>query len=98
MIETFRDKWLREFFEDDVAGKAIPAAIKNQLFRRLQMVDDATNDQDLRVPPSNHFEKLSGKLSAYHSVRVNKKWRLVFKWDGSKGKATNLYLGPHDYK
>ena len=89
---------MREFFEDDLSGKQIPAPVRDQLFRRLQMVDDATNEQDLRVPPSNHFEKLVGKLKGYHSVRVNKKWRLVFMWDGSKGMATDLYLDPHDYK
>ena len=42
------------------------------------MIDDATTDQDLRVPPSNHFEKLRGNLAGLHSIRVNKQWRLVF--------------------
>jgi proteic killer suppression protein len=40
------------------------------------MLDDATTDQDLRVPPSNHFEKLRGKLEGFHSIRVNSRWRL----------------------
>ena len=40
------------------------------------MIDDATTDQDLRVPPSNHFEKLRGNLAGFHSIRVNKQWRL----------------------
>jgi plasmid maintenance system killer protein len=51
------------------------------------MIDDATTDQDLRVPPSNHFEKLRGKLADFHSIRVNKLWRLIFRWDGSRGEA-----------
>jgi toxin HigB-1 len=42
------------------------------------MIDDATADQDLRVPPSNHFEKLRGNLAGFHSIRVNRQWRLVF--------------------
>ena len=42
-----------------------------RLFRKLQMIDDATTDQDLRVPPSNHFEKLRGNLAGFHSIRVN---------------------------
>jgi toxin HigB-1 len=46
--------------------------LENRLFRKLQMIDDAMTDQDLRVPPSNHFEKLRGKLAAFHSIRVNK--------------------------
>jgi proteic killer suppression protein len=62
------------------------------------MLDDATTDQDLRVPPSNHFEKLSGKLREYHSIRVNKKWRLVFRWDGERGEASHVYLDDHSYR
>jgi proteic killer suppression protein len=42
------------------------------------MIDDAATDQDLRVLPSNHFEKLHGNLAGVHSIRVNKQWRLVF--------------------
>ncbi len=56
MIESFRDDWLRAFFVDDVRSKKIPPDLENRLFRKLQMIDDATTDQDLRVPPSNHFE------------------------------------------
>jgi len=68
------------------------------VFRKLQMIDDATTDQDLRVPPSNHFEKLRGKLADFHSIRVNQQWRLIFKWDGSRGEATDVYLDDHSYR
>ncbi len=60
--------------------------------------DDATTDQDLRVPPSNHFEKLRGNLAAFHSIRVNKQWRLVFRWNGSQGKAMEVHLDDHSYR
>jgi len=79
MIESFRDDWLRAFFVDDVRSKKIPSDLESRLFRKLQMVDDATADQDLRVPPSNHFEKLRGDLEGFHSIRVNKQWRLIFR-------------------
>jgi len=49
------------------------------------MIDDATTDQDLRAPASNHFEKLRGGLDGFHSIRVNKQWRLLFRWDGGRG-------------
>lgn len=98
MIVSFREAWLREFFVADTRGRRIPADIADRLFRRLQMLDDATCDQDLRVPPSNHFEKLSGKLAGWHSIRVNERWRLVFKWDGSKGHAFETYLDDHSYR
>jgi proteic killer suppression protein len=64
MIISFRDAWLRSFFVDDVRGKKIPAGLERQLFRRLQMLDDAMTDTDLRVPRSNHFEKLRARSAA----------------------------------
>jgi toxin HigB-1 len=98
MIVDFRDGWLRAFFVDDVRSRSIPADLEDRLFRKLQMLDDAATDQDLRVPRSNHFEKLSGKLKGYHSIRVNQKWRLVFRWDGERGEASQVYLDDHRYR
>jgi proteic killer suppression protein len=98
MIVNFRVGWLRDFFVDDVRSRNIPSDLEGRLFRRLQMIDDASTDQDLRIPPSNHFEKLSGKLADFHSIRVNKQWRLIFKWDGSRGEAADVYLDDHGYK
>lgn len=97
MILGFRDRSLRDFFIDDVASKRIPADIESRLFRKLQMIDDATNDKDLRVPPSNHFEKLRGNLDGLCSIRVNQRWRIVFAWDGARGEASNVYLDDHSY-
>ena len=98
MIVSFRDAWLRDFFVDDVRARRIPADLETRLFRKLQMLDDATIDADLRVPPSNHFEKLRGNLANLHSIRVNQQWRLVFQWDGSRGEATGVYLDDHGYR
>ena len=98
MIGEFRDEWLRAFFVNDVHSRNIPSDLESRLFRKLQMIDDATTDQDLRVPPSNHFEKLKGNLEGSHSIRVNKQWRLVFRWDGNKGEASGLYLDDHSYR
>ena len=98
MIVSFRDEWLRLFFVNDMRSRHIPSDLENRLFRKLQMIDDATTDQDLRVPPSNHFEKLRGNLKAFHSIRVNEQWRLVFQWDGDRGEAADVYLDDHSYR
>ncbi|WP_375552544.1 type II toxin-antitoxin system RelE/ParE family toxin [Rhodophyticola porphyridii] len=98
MITSFRDEWLRAFFVEDVRSRSIPADLESRLFRKLQMIDDAMTDQDLRVPPSNHFEKLRGNLAGLHSIRVNKQWRLIFAWDGGKGAASDVYLDDHSYR
>jgi len=98
MIVSFRDEWLRAFFVEDMRSRHIPSDLGSRLFRKLQMIDDAMTDQDLRVPPSNHFEKLRGNLAGLHSIRVNSQWRLVFLWDGSRGEAESVYLDDHSYR
>jgi proteic killer suppression protein len=97
MIVSFRDGWLRDFFVEDIRSKKIPPDLESRLFRKIQMIDDARTDLDLRVPPSNHFEKLRGNLEGFQSIRVNKQWRLIFRWNGSRGEATGVYLDDHRY-
>ena len=98
MILSFRDDWLRDFFIDDVRSRKIPSDLESRLFRKIQMLDDATTDLDLRAPLSNHFEKLRGSLEGLHSIRVNQQWRLVFRWDGGRGEARGVYLDDHSYR
>ena len=98
MILSFRDAWLQAFFVEDIRSRHIPSDLESRVFRKLQMIDDATTDQDLRVPPSNHFEKLRGNLAGFHSIRVNSQWRLVFRWDGRRGEAESVYLDDHSYR
>ena len=98
MIVSFRDAWLRDFFVENVRARRIPADLETRLFRKLQMLDDAAADADLRVPPSNHFEKLRGALADWHSIRVNEQWRLVFCWHGGRGEASDVYLDNHSYR
>ncbi len=98
MILGFRDKWLEEFFLQDLPSRNIPSDLEARLFRKLQLVDDAVSDADLRVPPSNHFEKLRGDLSGWHSIRVNDQWRLIFHWNSGRGEATQIYLDNHSYR
>jgi toxin HigB-1 len=98
MILSFRDDWLRDFFVEDIRSKKIPPDLEGRLFRKIQMIDDAMTEQDLRVPPSNHFEKLRGKLEGLHSIRINKQWRLIFQWDGDRGEAKSVYLDDHSYR
>ena len=98
MIVSFRDDWLRDFFVEDVRSKNIPSDLESRVFRNIQMIDDAMTDQDLRMPPSNHLEKLRGNLEGFHSIRVDKRWRLIFRWNGGRGEATGVYLDAHTYR
>ena len=98
MIESFRDGWLRAFFVEDLRSRNIPSDLEGRLFRKLQMIDDAITDQDLRIAPSNHFEKLRGNLAGFHSIRVDRQWRLIFRWDSRQGEASQIYLDDHSYR
>ena len=48
--------------------------------RKLRMINNAKNIQDLRVPPANRLEKLSGDRSGQYSIRINDQWRVCFTW------------------
>ena len=98
MIATFRDDWLRDFFLHDKRSKHIPADLETVLFRKLQLIDDASEERDLLIPPGNRFEKLRGNLKGYCSIRVNQRWRLIFSWNTERGEASGLYLDDHSYR
>jgi len=49
--------------------------------RKLRMLNNSQNLEDLRIPPANRLEKLSGNLKNFYSIRINKQWRIIFKWN-----------------
>jgi toxin HigB-1 len=98
MIVGFRDCWLEEYFLLDRHCRFIPPNLESRLFRKLQLLDDSSCDADLRVPPSNHFEKLRGNLEGWHSIRVNDQRRPIFRWNSFRGEAADVYLDNHSYR
>jgi proteic killer suppression protein len=48
--------------------------------RKLRMINNSQNINDLKIPPSHHLEKLKGKLKDFYSVRINNQWRIIFIW------------------
>ena len=61
--------------------KNLPNEVQNIGRRKLRMLNNSINLADLRIPPSNRLEKLSGKLKEYYSIRINAQWRIIFKWN-----------------
>ncbi len=92
----FRDQYLEDFYVDDISHKKIPNNLESVLFRKLEMLDAATDYRDLLIPPNNQFEHLNGKLAGYSCIRVNKQYRLIFKLQN--GEVTGTYLDPHSYQ
>jgi len=61
--------------------KKLPTEIQNIGRRKLRMINNSVNLTDLKVPPANRLEKLSGNLRGFYSIRINDQWRIIFKWD-----------------
>ena len=60
--------------------KKLPPEIQQVGRRKLRMLNNSVDLNDLRIPPSNRLEKLSGKLKEFYSIRINDQWRIIFKW------------------
>jgi len=60
--------------------KKLPNEIQNTGRRKLRMLNNSVDIADLRIPPANRLEKLSGKLKDFYSIRINDQWRIIFKW------------------
>ena len=61
--------------------KKLPMEIQNIGRRKLRMLNNSVDIADLRIPPANRLEKLSGKLKNFYSIRINDQWRIIFKWN-----------------
>lgn len=70
--------------------KKWPILIQQTARRKLRMLNNSVNLTDLKIPPSNRLEKLSGKLKNYYSIRINDQWRIMFKWNS--GNATDVEI------
>jgi proteic killer suppression protein len=80
MIQSFKGKAAKALWE----GKRtkLSADITWRAVKKLSILHAATSLEALRTPPSNHLEALSGDRKGQHSIRINDKWRLCFRWEG----------------
>jgi toxin HigB-1 len=70
--------------------KKIPIEIQQIGRRKLRMLNNSQNIADLRIPPSNRLEKLSGKSKDFYSIRINDQWRIVFKWESNHASEVEI--------
>lgn len=82
MIVAFGNKLAEDLFHGATtrASRALPAELRRPAQRKLQYLNSAKTLTDLRVPPGNRLEALLGEWRGFHSIRVNDKWRIVFRW------------------
>lgn len=80
MIRSFKGA----FAEAILHGRRVPKGFSTELAkiarRKLVQLDGATRLGDLAAPPGNQLELLKGNLAGKHSIRINKQWRIIFRW------------------
>jgi proteic killer suppression protein len=89
MIRTFRDAEARKIFERS-RSRRFDLSIARIALRKLLLLDAAESLDDLRVPPGNRLEKLSGNRAGQYSIRINGQWRICFEW--SSGGADRVEI------
>ncbi len=79
MIRGFVDAHAEQIFARQ-GSRRFSIAVQKAALRKLLMLDAAESISDLRVPPANRLEKLSGDRAGQHSIRINDQWRICFQW------------------
>jgi len=85
MINSFSDNSTEDLFNRKFV-RHLPPTIQRLAYRKLLLIDGAERLDDLRMPPGNKLEKLTGDLAGKYSIRINDQWRIIFRW-----KANSAY-------
>ena len=79
MIKSFKDSETEKIYIRERSRK-LPPDIQQVALRKLRMVNNAKTINDLRIPPANRLEKLTGNRLRQYSIRINDQWRVCFTW------------------
>jgi proteic killer suppression protein len=89
MIISFGSKETEKIWQGQRVSK-ISLAIQEVSRRKLRMINNAVDLSDLRIPPANRLEKLSGDLKSFYSIRINDQWRIIFKWNAGNASEVEI--------
>lgn len=89
MIKSFRDADTQKVFERQRVRRWSPE-LQRAALRKLLILDAAEDLGDLRVPPGNRLEKLSGDRAGQYRIRVNDQWRICFAWRQSNASEVEI--------
>jgi addiction module HigA family antidote len=89
MIRSFKSKETEKVWNGERSSK-LPLEVQKVGRRKLRMLNNSYDINDLRIPPANRLEKLSGNLAEFYSIRINDKWRIIFMW--SQGHAFEVQI------
>jgi proteic killer suppression protein len=79
MIQSFGSKETEKIWVGTRSAK-LPIEIQQIGRRKLRMLNNSVSLTDLRIPPANRLEKLTGNRKDFYSIRINGQWRIIFKW------------------
>jgi len=83
MIFSFKDSETTKVWMGNFSRK-LPTSIQAVARRKLRMINNARAIDDLRIPPANRLEKLSGNRAGQWSIRINDQWRICFTWNNGQ--------------
>ena len=89
MICSFGNKATQRIWEG-LWTRRLPPEVQQVGRRRLRMINSAQSLQDLLVPPSNRLKKLKGELIDHYSIRINDRWRIIFRWKQGNADAVQI--------
>ncbi len=89
MIKSFKCRETERIF-NGLFFRRLPNNLQRIAARKLEMLHAASQLKSLKIPPANRLEKLKGKRSGQHSIRINDQWRLCFTW--KNGDAYDLEI------
>jgi len=79
MIRSFREREIQRVFSRETRTR-FSRPVQRAALRKLLLLDAAESLEDLRIPPGNRLEKLTGDRTGQYSIRVNDQWRICFRW------------------
>ena len=89
MIISFGDKTTQKVWEGEWV-KELPNHVQEIGRRKLRMLNNSQDLNDLMIPPSNRLEKLKGNYKEYYSIRINNQWRIIFKWNNGNASLVKI--------
>jgi len=90
MILSFGDRDTELLFRRRERVKKLPPDILQRARSKLLIINAAADENDLRIPPGNRFERLKGDKKDWCSIRINDQWRVIFKW--AEGNAREVTI------
>lgn len=89
MIISIGDKNTKKIWDGERV-KSFSKEIQEIARRKLRMLNNSQDLNDLMIPPSNRLEKLKGNLKEFYSIRINNQWRIIFKWNNGNAEQVEI--------